>query len=101
LDGVGEIVWAGDHAVEAAISGFLAGMKAQVASGMCDDTLLRQFIEETRRMSPAEVAEIFQTVAESYDEEAPDWPVILDHLADHIFEVYRVFQQPCSFPSLR
>jgi hypothetical protein len=101
LDGVGEIVWAGDHAVEAAISGFLAGMKAQVARGMCDDTLLRQFIEETRRMSPAEVAEIFQTVAESYDEEAPDWPVILDHLADHIFEVYRVFQQPCSFPSLR
>ena len=93
LDGVGEIVWAGDYAVDGAISGFLAGMKAQVASGMCDDMLLRQFVEETKRMSPAEVAEIFQMVTESYDEEAPDSPVILDHLADHIFEVYRLFQE--------
>lgn len=92
LDGVGEIVWAGDYAVEGAISGFIEGMKAQVASGMCDDMLLRQFVEETQRMSPAEVAEIFQMVTESYDEEAPDSPVILDHLVDHIFEVYRMFQ---------
>ena len=96
LDGVGEIVWAGDHAVDGAISGFLAGMQAQVASGMCDDMLFRQFVEETGRMSPAELAEIFQTVTESYDEEAPDRPVILDHLADHIFEVYRLCQE---FPS--
>jgi hypothetical protein len=92
LDGVGEIVWAGDYAVEGAISGFIEGMKAQVASGMCDDMLLRQFVEETQRMSPAEVAEIFQMVTESYYEEAPDSPVILDHLVDHIFEVYRLFQ---------
>ncbi len=93
LGGVGEIVWAGDHAVDGAIRGFLAGMKAQVATGMCDDMLLRQFIEETIRMAPAEVAEIFQMVTESYDEEAPDSPVILDHLADHIFEVYRLLQE--------
>jgi hypothetical protein len=93
LDGVGEVVWAGDHAVDGAISGFITGMKAQVATGTCNDMLLRQFIAETKRMSPVEVAEIFQMVTESYDEEAPDSPVILNHLADHIFEVYRLFQK--------
>jgi hypothetical protein len=36
-------------------------------------------------------------VTESYDEEAPDSPVILDHLVDHIFEVYRMFQGLPSF----
>ncbi|MGO9569538.1 MAG: hypothetical protein ACLP5H_18565 [Desulfomonilaceae bacterium] len=93
LDGVGVIVWAGAHAVEGAISGFLAGMKAQVACGMCEDMLLQHFLLETKKMSPAEVAEIFQMVIESYNEESPDSPVILDHLADHIFQVYRLFQE--------
>jgi hypothetical protein len=98
LDGVGEIVWAGAHAVDGAIRGFLAGMEAQVAAGMCDATLLRQFTEEAKGMSPVELAEVFQMVIESYDDQASDSPVIRNHLADHIFEVYRVFQQLCSFP---
>ncbi len=93
LDGIGAIAWAGDHAVEGAISGFIAGMEAQVAADMCDDMLLQKFLLAAKRMSPTELAEIFQIVTESYDEQAPDLPVILDHLVDHIFEVYRRFQE--------
>jgi hypothetical protein len=93
LDGVGEIAWAGDHAVSAAVRGFIAGMEAKIADGMCEDTLFQQFLEEIKRMPPTELAEAFQMVAGSYDEKAPDLPVILDHLVDHILEVYRLFQE--------
>jgi hypothetical protein len=99
LDGLGKIDWAGDHAVEATIRGFLAGMGAQIADGMCDDTFPVQFLQEMKRMSLSDLAEVFQTVIGSYDEKAPDLPVILDHLADHIFEVYRVIQQLRPIPS--
>jgi len=93
LDGVGEIAWAGDHAVDSTIRGFLAGMKAQVEDGMCDDMLVRQFLPAAKGLSPGELAEIFQIVTDSYDEDAPDLPVILDHLVDHILQVYRVLQE--------
>jgi hypothetical protein len=79
--------------VHGAIRGFLAGMRAKISDGMCEDSFLQQFLEEAKRMSPTDLAEIFQIVLESYDEKAPDLPVILDHLADHVFEVYRVFQE--------
>jgi hypothetical protein len=101
LDGVGEIAWAGDHAVDATIRGFLTGMGAQIADGMCEGTFVQKSLEEMRRMSPKDLAGIFQTVIESYDEKAPDLPVILDHLADHILEVYRVIQQLGSHSSFR
>jgi hypothetical protein len=95
LDGVGEMAWAGGHSVDAAIRGFLTGMERKVADGMCEDAFVQRFLEETKRMSPTELADVFQVVTGSDDENAPDRPVILDHLVDHVFEVYRVVQQIC------
>ncbi len=98
LDGVGEVAWAEDRAVETTIRGFLAGMKAKVAAGMCDNLLSIQFLEAVKRIQLPELAEIFQTVAESYDKDAPDLPVIMEHLVDHVLQVYRHFQElPSSF----
>ena len=43
-------------------------------------------------MSPAGWAELLSRTSESYDEDAPDVPVIREHMVDHIFRVYKAVQ---------
>jgi hypothetical protein len=96
LNGVGGIAWAGDCVVDETVSGFLAGMRAQIEDGIADDELLGRFVNAAKRMSLPELSRIFQAVIESYDDSAPDLPVILNHLADHIFSVYRALKELTS-----
>lgn len=93
IDGTGDIAWAGDRCVEATVCGFLDALRGKVGAGECDAAFYGEFVERLETMSPTEAAELFSVVAESYDPVAPDVPVILDHLIDHIFEFYRVTQE--------
>jgi hypothetical protein len=98
LDGVGDIVWVGQHCAKGAMSGFLDALTAKVAESLLDAKTLEEFGKYIKGISPAELAEIFQAVVDSHDEDAPDVPVILDNLVDHILLVYRLIQQiPESF----
>jgi hypothetical protein len=92
LDGVGEIVWAGENCVESTMNGVLNALRAKIDEGRCNSTLIHSFVGLAKQMSPEDVAAIFMQVAESYDESAPDLPVIRENLVDHILQVYRVFQ---------
>jgi hypothetical protein len=88
LDGVGEVAWAGDRCVEATIQGFLDAMKEKVIQGRCSSSVIEELTRAFETMTVAEWAELFRFVVESYDESAPDVPVIMENLADHIFRVY-------------
>lgn len=93
IDGTGDVAWADDSCVEATVRGFLDAMNRKVKSGECDPDFHGEFLKRLKTISPAEAAEIFAAVAGAYDEDAPDVPVVLEHLADHIFEFYRVVQE--------
>ncbi|MEJ2716146.1 MAG: hypothetical protein P8182_03270 [Deltaproteobacteria bacterium] len=69
LDGIGEIVWAEDHCVEAAVHGFFAAMEAK---GAAANRILGEFQSKVRDMSPAELAEVCRVVIDSYHPDAPD-----------------------------
>lgn len=92
LDGVGDIAWAGDHCVDAAIRGVVDALEAKVADGSCDAALPAEFLAYSRSMSPADWAELLSRTSESYDQDAPDVPVVREHMTDHIFRVYKVVQ---------
>ena len=96
LDGVGEVAWAGCHATDGTMAGFLSGLSAKVGQGHCPVSLLRQFSRAARELSPVDLTEIFKDVVESYDRQAPDLPVVTRHLPDHILQVYRLLR---DFPS--
>ena len=91
LDGVGETVWARDHSVEATIKGVVDGLRRNVENQQDQESAIR-FFEILKRLSPAELTEIFRTVVESYDPAAPDVPVIRANLAEHILAVYKAIQ---------
>lgn len=88
-DGVGETLWAGDHCLEASIRGFADAMREKVATGRCSATLWSAFLRVARDTPPDGLAEIFASVTESYAQDAPDVPVIRNHLVDHIVGAYR------------
>jgi hypothetical protein len=90
LDGVGKIAWAGEHSVSGTMTGFADAMQTKIADGTCDPRLLEEFAQTARSMSPLGWAELFRLVVESYGDESPDVPVIRDHLAEHVYQVYRM-----------
>jgi hypothetical protein len=92
-DGVGPVAWAGGHCVEATLGGFLDALRTKIVEGSCDRVLVQEFIRMAGGLSPTELVQVFQPAIEAYDQEAPDVPVVLDNLAEHIFLVYQVLQK--------
>jgi hypothetical protein len=93
LDGVGDVAWLGPHCASGTIRGFLDALREKAHESSMDDPTLEGFLRFLKGVSPAELAEIFQAVVESYDEEAPDLPAILENLVDHILLTHRLIQQ--------
>jgi hypothetical protein len=93
LDGVGPVAWSGEHCVEATVRGFLDALQTKIAEGICDPVLAQEFLRIGRWLSPTELVQIFQPAVAAYDEDAPDVPVVMDNLADHIFLVYQTLQK--------
>jgi len=82
LDGVGEVLWAGDPAVEATVQGFMEGLSAK---GQRWDLRFKEFLAT---VSLLELTEICEAVADSYHPLAPELPVVRENLAAHTREVF-------------
>ncbi|MEW6531620.1 MAG: hypothetical protein AB1473_12335 [Thermodesulfobacteriota bacterium] len=92
LDGVGDVVWAGDHCLEATIRGFSENLRHKAASGRIDTELYEVFTARAVRMSPADLACVFRETVDSYDQTAPEMPIIRQHLVDHIFQAHQLLE---------
>lgn len=98
LDGVGDIVWAGPYCLNGTIAGFFHALREKTGERCTEGCVPDQFLRFLKGLSPVDLAELFQAVTDSYDKEAPDVPVILENLTDHILLVYQAIQQmPGSF----
>jgi hypothetical protein len=91
-DGVGDVVWAGDHCLEATIRGFSENLRHMVASGRIDPELYEVFAAKAVRMSPADLACVFRETVDSYDQTAPEMQIIRQHLVDHIFRTHQLLE---------
>ena len=97
LDGVGETVWAGNLAVDAATEGFFEALGIMEATGRYNlgqaenlRSLLKSFDEE-------ELERLFQSLYSLYQEDNPsDFSVIQENLKSHIQQLYNVFHPKVS-----
>jgi hypothetical protein len=92
LDGVGDVAWAPDYCAKATVQGFADAMKEKVIQGYCYQQLSDDLFGALVAMSPVDWAELYQLVVQSYDPSAPDVPVIIANLSDHVFHVYSAIQ---------
>lgn len=92
-DGIGNMAWADSGCVKACVHGFLDALNQKASRGLCDGKLVSLLNETLRSLSPGDLAEIFQIVVGSYNESAPDVPVIMSHLTDHILETFLVLRE--------
>ncbi|MBI5248991.1 MAG: hypothetical protein HY912_05800 [Desulfomonile tiedjei] len=88
FDGIGDVAWADSRSVKPCVQGFLGALKQKVSQGSCDHVLMNLFTRAVQELSPGDLTEIFQIVVDSYNEDAPDVPVIMRDLPDHILQTY-------------
>lgn len=93
LDGIGELAWADETCVDCTIKGFLRGLREQIAEGRCDTDFFRLVAETLENMSLADWVELFRDSIDSYDQDAPDMPIVRENLVEHIFTVSRVIRE--------
>lgn len=92
LDGVGEVAWAPEQCVEATVQGFVDALHMKVGDGTADPRMMKAFLALAKDLSLEDLAGIFARVIESYDEAAPDAPLVREQIVDHILKVYLVLQ---------
>jgi hypothetical protein len=93
LDGIGDIAWADSRNIRPCVDGFLDALQRKAMHGHCDRRLISSFMSAVRGLSPGDLANIFQLVVESYNEDAPDIPVIMSNLPDHILQTYLALRE--------
>jgi hypothetical protein len=86
LDGVGDIVWAEDKCVDAALAGFFLGIESKKAFRDYFGSHA-EFLTLLRSFSMEDLATTFKPVVEQY-EKTKDFPVIARNLGNHIARLY-------------
>ena len=88
LDGVGEIVWSDNIAVEGTIKGFLNGLSKISSKNLIPDALAADFINYISCFTKTDLLELCNSIVNTYNPMAPDIPVIRQNLTDHVDLLY-------------
>lgn len=84
LNGVAEIAWIDDFAVEAIVNGFFKGLKLQAANALIPEAFIYTFKMFLRRLPKEDIHDLFGMIVDRMNSENIDLPVIRTHLEDHI-----------------
>ncbi len=84
LDGIGDIVWADERALAGTLDGFFRGMAMNVPDMPTDffQTYLASWPEHA-------LSDLSEHVMQTYHPEAPELPVIRQHLKDHVKNLHQ------------
>ncbi|MCP4681712.1 MAG: hypothetical protein GY864_05220 [Desulfobacterales bacterium] len=94
LDGVGEIVWAGDFSVDATIDGFFEGLGAMEGEGRYKLGQVKDLLFLLKTFSKEEFKGLFQSLLFLYQENHPaDFYIIQAKLGRHVQRLYQVIQE--------
>jgi hypothetical protein len=93
LDGVGDIVWADDIAVQGTLIGFLnaLGLKPHVPS--LPDSALRCFFYYLSLCSKADLLDITETILSTFNPDSPEVDVVGKYLSSHIDTLHLCIHQ--------
>jgi hypothetical protein len=88
LDGVGEIVWSDNIAVEGTLKGFLKGLSKNSSNNLIPDTLAANFINYISCFSKTDLLELCNSIINTYSPMAPELSVIRQNLKNHVDLLY-------------
>jgi len=88
IDGTGDIVWADNMSVEGTIKGFKEGIQIKTRSRVIPYNFIDEFRTYLRSKSENELFELSKAIINSFNQSAPDIPVICRNLAKHSSELF-------------
>ncbi len=92
-DGVGEPLWAGTPALEAALEGFLEGLAGLSARGRLSRAAAGDALGLLRSLSPEELLQLYAPLLPWYEQRSPaDFPLIRDRLPAHSVELAAILR---------
>lgn len=92
-EGVGNLVWAKGLVVQGTLKGFLEGLALQPAVSSLPDSVERCFKYYLSACSLADLHELTQVVANAFNPESPEVPLMKRHLRAHVAEIYDAIKQ--------
>ncbi|MBU4388570.1 MAG: hypothetical protein KKH84_09235 [Proteobacteria bacterium] len=87
LDGIGEIVWSDNIAVEGTLKGFLKGL-SKISSNKLTNTIAVNFINYISCFAKTDLLEISNSIVNTYNPMAPEISVIRQNLINHVDIVF-------------
>ena len=88
IDGVGDIVWSDNIAVEGTVQGFLKGLSLKSPSLSIPDSFLACFQDYISFFTESDLYDLSKDIVKRYHPESPDVPVIKQHLKNHVEDLY-------------
>jgi len=98
LDGVGEIVWSGDIAVQATLKGFFEGLDLKPQVSQFTEPFADCFRTHLLSCTYTDLLDLNRSIAKTYHPKAPETPVINQHLDQHVDDLYNAIRQYKKYP---
>jgi hypothetical protein len=98
LDGVGKIVWSDDSAIKGTLKGFFEGLTLKPQISPFAKSLVSCFRHHLLSCSPADLLDLNRSIVRAYHSQAPEVPVIKQHLTQHVEDLYQAIQHYKEYP---
>ena len=93
LDGVGEIVWSDKVALIGILKGFFEGLALKPIASVFPEPLNHCFRQHLLSCSRADFFDLNHAIVHTYPLQAPEVPVIRQHLEKHVEDLYNAIRQ--------
>jgi hypothetical protein len=84
IDGVGELSWIGDFAMEGILKGFFKGLRLATTKAAFPDTFVNTFKAFLKGIPDKEFFDLFHAILGRMGTLNPDQPVVRSHLKNHV-----------------
>jgi len=88
LDGVGDIVWSDDCAVEETLKGFYQALVLKPQIPLIPAPQADFFLDYLSALPESQIYDLSLSIADAYNPVAPEVPVITDQLKSHVASLY-------------
>jgi len=93
LDGVGDIVWSDDVALKGILKGFFEALALKPEISVFAEPLNDGFRQHLLSCSRADFFDLNHAIVRTYPSQAPEVPVIRQHLEKHVEDLYNSIRQ--------
>jgi hypothetical protein len=84
LDGVGELTWLDDYAVDGAVRGFFKGLERKEKNGILPSEIADAIKQYLQQIPKADILGLFKAMVDRLPPETPDLPTIKAHINAHV-----------------